>query len=478
MKKSFELFKMLSWVLALVIVFTSCDTGDDIDDAIDDIVNKGETVDDGIYLMGSASSTSAESEYVLSAGTVGDAAERSGFYGSYVYLSQGSVQFVSFIEGDSTIFGGSVESLPLGGGDSEFTYLRGALAEDGASVEIAEEGVYHVHLDLTTNLFFVTKVDYFEVIGAATEDGWNSGQELAIKSATKDEIVFEGEDIVMRSGEYKFRYNSNWDTNIEDIEDLNLHSNFGAEGIAGGSNLSFTEADGKYTITVTITTGVDATTAWTFDKTGDVEEITFDPAEYNFGVIGDATAGSWDSDQDLFYKGKIDGAHTWLGVVTFAETGAFKFRTNDDWTFSLGGTLLADGSAGDISTTGGDIATPGTGVYYINISTSDEGETWAASMTNVGWGIIGEGSPQGNWDADMDLSVDGFADGITTYSITGDFTTAGWKFRAADAWDYNIGGDMTALTVDGGDLTVAEAGTYKVVLSYDGSTYSVTATKQ
>lgn len=394
MKKSIELLGRLTWILAFVFVFASCDTADDVDDVIDDIVDKGEDVDDGIYLMGTSSSTSASADYVLGKGFVGSGEERSGFYSAYVYFTAGSFQYVSFVDGDSTIFGGSVESLPLGGGEtSDFSYTRGVLAEDGAAIDVADAGVYHVHLDLTTKLFFVTKVDYLEVIGAATEGGWDSGQELAVKSAAADKIVFEGTDIVMRSGEYKFRYNSNWDTNIEDIEDLNLHSNFGTGGIAGGSNLVFAEADGKYTITVTITTGVDATTTWTFDKTGDVDALPEYPAEMY--MIG-ATIGGWDwaangiqmipvhSNPHLFWR------IVWMDADA-ADAGV-KFAPVAEWNGDFG--VSGEATNGVYAKGSDNVPAPATSGYY-TVVVNLEAETIEVNAPLV----YGIGDAFGAWDA-------------------------------------------------------------------------------
>lgn len=491
MKKLHEILGKLIMVLAVIFAMSACETADDVDDDIDDIINKGETLDDGYYIVGSAIGSDTTDANVLVSGQVNGpdfgAQDRTGFYEAYVYMASGDFSFIKVVEGEISAFGGAHEEL-VNGDPAELTIYSGAYSDDATGTSPVDGSLVHVMIDESTGQYVVIPVNYWEVIGGATADGWGSGQEIALKSASADEVVFEATKVVLREGDFKLRFDSNWSMNLEEEECdvnetacLNYFTNFGGtitELVHGGGNIIFDGTEGEYTITITYTPDEGNSISASLERTGDAPEVTFDPEEYKFGIIGDATAGAWDSDQDMFYKGTIDGVHTWLAVMTFGAEGAFKFRTNDDWAFALGGTLLGDGSAGDISTSGGDIPTPGEGAYYIKLQTADEGTTWTSTMTNTGWGVIGDGSPVGNWDSDMDMTAAGYADGVTTYSITGDFTTGEWKFRAGDAWDYNIGGDMAALTADGGNLTLAEAGTYEVVLSFDGSAYSATATKQ
>ena len=206
------------------------------------------------------------------------------------------------------------------------------------------------------------------------------------------------------------------------------------------------------------------------ERTGDAPVVTFDPNDFQFGIIGDGTANGWDGDRNMFYKGIVNDAHTWYSVITFVADASFKFRTNDAWDFNLGGDLA------NLTSGGADLSTPGAGSYYITLQTADEGMTWTATAVEEGWGIIGAATPTG-WDSDTDLTADGFADGVTTYSITIDLGADEYKFRAGNAWDFNLGGDPSALEADGGNLSISEAGSYTVVLSYDGETYSSTATK-
>ena len=66
------------------------------------------------------------------------------------------------------------------------------------------------------------------------------------------------------------------------------------------------------------------------------------------------------------------------------------------------------------------------------------------------------------------------ADGNSTYTVTGDFGTGGWKFRAGQDWPLNLGGDLTFLNVDGDNIVLSAAGTYTATLSFNGETFSAT----
>ncbi len=172
----------------------------------------------------------------------------------------------------------------------------------------------------------------------------------------------------------------------------------------------------------------------------------------------------------MFHKFTND-VHTWYGVVSLTD-GEYKFRINDAWNFDLGGSIDA------LSPGGANLVSPGPGTYYVTLSTADEGATWTATMELGGWGIIGEGGPTMGWDNDTQMTLLSMENGVTTYTLTGAFTTGEWKMRAGSQWDLNLGGDLGFLTVDGSNLTMTEAGTYTVNLSFDGEEYSATAELQ
>lgn len=64
----------------------------------------------------------------------------------------------------------------------------------------------------------------------------------------------------------------------------------------------------------------------------DMNNLTYTATQTDWGLIGDATAGGWDSDQDMTYDAEA-------GVLTITVDlvdGEIKFRANDDWAINLG----------------------------------------------------------------------------------------------------------------------------------------------
>ncbi len=66
--------------------------------------------------------------------------------------------------------------------------------------------------------------------------------------------------------------------------------------------------------------------------TVNLKNLTWRADIMNWGVIGDATPGGWDSDQDMVYD--IEEG-VWKITVALS-TGEFKFRANDDWGVNFG----------------------------------------------------------------------------------------------------------------------------------------------
>jgi hypothetical protein len=129
-----------------------------------------------------------------------------------------------------------------------------------------------------------------------------------------------------------------------------------------------------------------------------------------------------------------------------------------------------DGSfSGALALTGESDCNNPAGYYRVKANTTTL--TYSTELTN--WGIVGAATP-GGWGTSTQLTYNS-----TTKKWEGIMAlTAGeFKFRANQAWTINFGGDPSAMTQDGANLSVATGGTYKVELDLSNArkyTYTLT----
>jgi hypothetical protein len=135
--------------------------------------------------------------------------------------------------------------------------------------------------------------------------------------------------------------------------------------------------------------------------------------------------------------------------------GAFKFRANNDWAYNYG---AAPASVYSLVAGGSDILITLEDDYAVSMNLTTPNEYWA--MANR-WGLIGSATP-GGWDNDSNMTYDA-VNGV--FKVTLDLAVGKIKFRANDGWDVNLGGDLGALTYNGADIDVVEAGNYTVTLN-------------
>jgi hypothetical protein len=89
------------------------------------------------------------------------------------------------------------------------------------------------------------------------------------------------------------------------------------------------------------------------------------------------------------------------------------------------------------------------------------------------WGIIGSATPTG-WDSDTNLDYDL---ATKTYSITMNMIPGAYKFRLDDGWGTNYGSNSAtggALVLNGSDIPITVAGSYKITADFNAKTYTVT----
>lgn len=116
----------------------------------------------------------------------------------------------------------------------------------------------------------------------------------------------------------------------------------------------------------------------------------------------------------------------------------------------------------------------GAGYYYVKANST----TLTYSITKTSWGIIGAATTNG-WGASTAMTYNSTT---KKWEITLPLSAGEFKFRANDAWTLNLGKDGNAddsMDFDGGNLSVAAGGTYKVELDLSKPRkYAYTATLQ
>ncbi|MFY0600389.1 MAG: SusF/SusE family outer membrane protein [Cyclobacteriaceae bacterium] len=490
MKKTIKLLGLLMSITTLAY-FSSCsDDEPTIDIGDDDVI-----VSDGFYVIGgSAPSETPAASGILSLGIVEDenfaTKNRANYYETYLYLDAngGGVQFASYLNNEATVYGGSTETVDYGDDSNNDTpmgaFLKGALTEDGAAVTPTQSGLHHVVVDLSSKIFLVIPVNTWGAIGPATAGGWGADTDIATISA--DGLTYSSDDLVLRDGTMKFRYNDGWKIDMrtdptagfDDANGFVALTNFGGtiDNLEQGGGDFAAPEEGTYEISITFSNG-QIVPSVTTNRTGDAPELAFDADDYTWGLIGAATATGWDADTELVYNGKDDaGVHKWTGVFHLAA-GEFKFRSDDSWTneIGVGNATLSGDAVGSISGDNNFVFDGTATAYYFQITTVEDPIEWKVEISEAVWEIIGDATPTG-WDSGtaMTRSEDG-----STWTITADMTAASYKFRANSAWDYNIGGDAAGLTYNGDNLSIGEDGNYTVTLTTadSGVTYTTSAAK-
>jgi hypothetical protein len=242
---------------------------------------------------------------------------------------------------------GDLEWANLGEGGNS-----GSLGPNGFNGNISFDGgdnPYIIEVNIKKGTYTITKDIPTEIWLVGSVNGWdNYGQYLAAI----------GNDVHVG-----YQY-------LEDADEIKiLVERSSWDGLWGAGATAGTIADGGDNIKVSEIP--------TYDSEG-FYEIKFDLANKTvvltpvaIGVIGNAQAGEWSTDVDLTFN---TTTNVWEGQVDFLATGEWKFRANDDWAISFGGTL------DNIEYNGGNMATPGAGTYDVELDISGQ-EKFFATVT-------------------------------------------------------------------------------------------------
>lgn len=220
------------------------------------------------------------------------------------------------------------------------TALEGSLIVDKAqAMRVTEPGWVKITLNMMEYTYTI------DIIGEMNltlyvpggHQGWNPATAPTLYSRNFD---FKYDGFVYfpdANTEFKFTSEPSWGG-------TNYGDGGGGTLSTSGGNLKTSEA-GMYKLNVNLS----GSPVYTMVKT-------------EWGLIGDATTGGWDSSTPMTYD---PVTKLWSVTTTLLADKKFKFRANNGWDINLGGEL------NNLSYGGGDIPVPAAGTYLITLDLSD-----------------------------------------------------------------------------------------------------------
>lgn len=246
----------------------------------------------------------------------------------------------SAYDGDAEHFWGSLLGGEVNGDES----LTASLKEGGESfMQPATDGAkfYSITLNMMDYTMTIAPLSFEEFIYVpGNHQGWSPDSAPALQSANFDGI-YTG--YCYLDGNFKFTKARNWDGGEYNWND------FSEKG-----DLFFND-DGS---------NINITTPGFYQITANVQASSLSAVATNWGLIGSATAGGWDTDTPMTY----DSSDESWSVTTDFVAGEFKFRANGGWDINFGGAM-------DNLTAGGDNIAVEAGNYTIKLYLTRSGST-------------------------------------------------------------------------------------------------------
>jgi hypothetical protein len=170
------------------------------------------------------------------------------------------------------------------------------------------------------------------------------------------------------------------------------------------------------------------------------------------------TASQWiPATADSLVSPTDNGVYT--GYVYFQGGDNFKITPAPNWNTSYG-----DAGSGAISTSGGNLSSPGKGLYLVTVDLNKN--TIAYAIEDHTWSLIGTAAV--DWNTDIQMP---FVQNSNVYQTTYALNSAGqFKFRADDAWTLSLGDvspvDGQLTSNNGANVNVPSNGNYVISLSW------------
>ncbi|MDR3119417.1 MAG: SusE domain-containing protein [Mediterranea sp.] len=298
------------------------------------------------------------------------------------------------------------------------------------------------------------------IVGDATPGGWDTDTEFEYDAETR---LWTKVARLLVDKSFKFRGNNDWGVNLGAIQ--GHEEDMGGGLVANGENMKVVfEKDTTFLITLNLTEAGKYTYTMKATEFEQSSEFITMPGNYQ----GD---GGWKPEKDDCFKLTSSARDFIYSGAYYIPAGTiFKFYDKGTWTGINGNiTWNSDYTGGSfaISPGGGDNIQIDHAGYFKFIVDYKKA---TATFVQTGWGLIGAGSPSGNWDNDTMMTYD---PDKNVWTVTATLVGGEMKFRWDKSWDKNLGGSLSAL-VEGGDNIVVPAGNYTIVLNEATKTATMT----
>ena len=216
-------------------------------------------------------------------------------------------------------------------GDTSLEGLLTTTAPQAGKIEKA--GMYKMTLNMMDYTYKLEELNFEEYIYIpGNHQGWSQATAPRLYGANFDGY-YSGFSCL--DGGFKFTKGPDWAFGEYNWGSFTSHP----EGFTG-------EGGGDITCTVKDFYFIEA----------NVAEGTLKATPTTWGIIGDATANGWDSDQDMTWNAE---KHCWCATITLTD-GTIKFSANDGWDINFGGNP-------DNLSAGGDNIPVTAGTYDIDL---------------------------------------------------------------------------------------------------------------
>ena len=426
-----NIFKISSYILGFLLVFTSCDDVETVE------LNPGPS-NNAVVSLSDSNLVLIEDDADSEVLTVSWREPVFGFDAAATYKIMIDFEGGDFSAPQVIPTGSSLSKIFTGNELNGKLLSLGLVPFEETNVDIKVETTLSAAQKMVSEAVTLTVTAYsslldlsttWGVVGSATPGSWGNPDILDLPFYTSSESGVYVAYVTLRDGLIKFRENNDWSNNYGDN---------GADGTleAGGADIPVTA--GTYLITF------------------DTNNLTYTIEDYSWGIVGSATPNQWDGPDLMMQYNSYQ--NNWVTVVTLVD-GLVKFRFNNDWALNYGD----NGADGSLEQGGADIAVSA-GHYLVTMDLNTL--TYTIEEMDV-WGLVGNATANG-WDGPNQKFVPDFGINEGYYYINGAVLVDGFiKIRQNDAWAVNYGdnGNDGTLEAGGADIPVT-AGTYNVVVNF------------